>query len=64
VVTGWRRSHLALVSTLAVAWVLYGLVGYPLLNDSSSARGLMRDVGARLGQARSWGWWPGRNRIC
>jgi len=49
VVTGWRRSHLALLSTLAVAWVLYGLFGYPLLNDSSSARGLMRDVGARLG---------------
>lgn len=49
VVAGWRRSHLALVSTLAVAWVLYGLFGYPLLNDSSSARGLMRDVGTRLG---------------
>lgn len=44
-----RRRHLALVSTLAVIWVLYGLVGYPLLNDSSSARGLMRGVGARLG---------------
>ncbi|HIE5097815.1 TPA: dolichyl-phosphate-mannose--protein mannosyltransferase, partial [Stenotrophomonas maltophilia] len=45
---GRRRSHLALVSTLTVAWVLYGLVGYPLLNDSSSARGLMRQVGARI----------------
>ncbi|OBU68000.1 dolichyl-phosphate-mannose--protein mannosyltransferase [Stenotrophomonas maltophilia] len=44
-----RRRHLALVSTLAVIWVLYGLVAYPLLNDSSSARGLMRAVGARLG---------------
>jgi hypothetical protein len=29
-----------------VVWVLYSLVGYPLLNDSSSARGLMRTVGA------------------
>jgi hypothetical protein len=55
VVTGWRRSHLALLSTLAVAWVLYGLFGYPLLNDSSSARGLMRDVGARLGPGAELG---------
>ncbi|AVO32107.1 ArnT family glycosyltransferase [Stenotrophomonas maltophilia] len=47
-VAGRRRSHLALISTLTAAWVLYSLVGYPLLNDSSSARGLMRDVGARL----------------
>lgn len=44
-----RRRHLALVSTLAMVWVLYSLVGYPLLNDSSSARGLMRTVGDRLG---------------
>ncbi|WP_204275590.1 hypothetical protein, partial [Enterobacter cloacae] len=44
-----RRRQLALVSTLAVVWVLYSLVGYPLLNDSSSARGLMRAVGTRLG---------------
>lgn len=49
IVAGWRRGHLALVSTLTMAWVLYGLVGYPLLNDSSSARGLMREVGTRLG---------------
>ncbi|MGB5857466.1 MAG: hypothetical protein WBH52_03485, partial [Pseudomonas aeruginosa] len=48
-VFGRRRAHLALVSTLTVAWVLYSLIGYPLLNDSSSARGLMREVGVRIG---------------
>ena len=46
---GRGRRHLALVATLAVVWVLYGLVGYPLLNDSSSARGLMERVGQRIG---------------
>ena len=60
---GRRRQH-ALVSTLAMVWVLYSLVGYPLLNDSSSARGLMRTVGARLAPMPSWDWWPGRNSIC
>jgi hypothetical protein len=49
VFSGRRRFHLAAVSTLAMAWVTYGLVGYPLFNDSSSARGLMQDVGARVG---------------
>ncbi len=46
---GWRRLQAALVSILAVIWVLYGLVGYPLLNDSGSARGLMRSAGQRIG---------------
>ena len=46
---GPARRHLALVSMLAVVWVLYSLVGYPVLNDFSSARGLMRSVGARIG---------------
>ncbi len=45
----WRRSHVAVVSSLTVIWVLYSLVGYPLLNDSSSARGLMQEVGQRIG---------------
>jgi 4-amino-4-deoxy-L-arabinose transferase-like glycosyltransferase len=48
-VCGRRRHHYALVSTLAAVWVLYSLLGYPVLNDSSSARGLMREVGARIG---------------
>jgi 4-amino-4-deoxy-L-arabinose transferase-like glycosyltransferase len=44
-----RRPIAVLLSTLAGTWVLFGLVGYPLLNDSSSARGLMQDVGQRIG---------------
>ncbi|MGE6334038.1 ArnT family glycosyltransferase [Stenotrophomonas sp. NPDC077659] len=47
--SGPARRHLALVSMLTVVWVLYSLVGYPVLNDSSSARGLMRSVGVRIG---------------
>jgi 4-amino-4-deoxy-L-arabinose transferase-like glycosyltransferase len=38
-----------LLSVLAGLWVLYGLVAYPLLNPASSARGLMTDVGQRIG---------------
>ena len=48
-VAGARRVHLAAVATLAMAWVAFGLVGYPLFNDSSSARGLMQQVGQRIG---------------
>jgi hypothetical protein len=44
-----RRPIAVLLSTLAGTWVLFGVVGYPLLNDSSSARGLMQDVGRRIG---------------
>lgn len=46
---GARRFHLAAAATLAMAWVAYGLVGYPLFNDSSSARGLMQQIGQRIG---------------
>ncbi|MCC7634367.1 ArnT family glycosyltransferase [Stenotrophomonas rhizophila] len=46
---GRRRFHLAAASILAGVWVTYGLIGYPLLNDSSSARGLMQQVGQRIG---------------
>ncbi len=47
----WRRprAHIGVVSALTVIWVLYSLVGYPHLNDSSSARGLMHRVGERIG---------------
>ena len=34
---------------LATLWVLYSLVGAPLLNDGSSSRGLMREVAAAIG---------------
>ena len=46
---GRGRAHLAVISTLTGIWLLYSLVGYPLLNDSSSARGLMQAVGKRIG---------------
>ena len=48
-VWGRRRAHIAVISTLTGIWLLYSLVGYPLLNDSSSARGLMQAVGKRIG---------------
>ncbi len=46
---GMRRPLAVLVSGLAGLWMLFGLAGYPLLNDANSARGLMRDVGRRIG---------------
>jgi 4-amino-4-deoxy-L-arabinose transferase-like glycosyltransferase len=46
---GRRRAAVGVVAMLAGLWVTYGVVGYTLLNDSSSSRGLMRDVGARIG---------------
>lgn len=42
------RGVAALVGTLATLWLLVGLVGAPLLNDASSARGLMQRVASRL----------------
>ncbi len=46
---GRRRAHGALVAMLTALWLLYSLVGAPLLNDGSSSRGLMRNVGAAIG---------------
>ena len=46
---GHRRAHLGVVSTLTGVWLLYSLVGYPLLNSASSASGLMHAVGQRIG---------------
>ncbi|MFT4196704.1 MAG: glycosyltransferase family 39 protein [Pseudoxanthomonas sp.] len=43
-----RRPLAALLSTLAGVWVLFGL-SYPLLNASSSARGVMSAVARRIG---------------
>ena len=34
---------------MTTAWVGVSLIGYPLLNDASSARGLMQRAGARIG---------------
>jgi hypothetical protein len=52
---GRRRAPLALAWLLTGLWVLYGVAAYPLLNDSSSARGLMMQVGARLGPDKELG---------
>ncbi|MES2858377.1 MAG: glycosyltransferase family 39 protein [Pseudomonadota bacterium] len=46
---GRRRVVHALVVVMSALWVLYSLVGTPLLNDGSSARGLMRRVGQAMG---------------
>ncbi len=46
---GRRRAHVALVAFLTTLWVLYSLIGAPLLNDGSSSRGLMQRVGAAIG---------------
>ena len=48
----WHRVRGAvtgLLWALGGLWVLHGLVAYPMLNDSSSARGLMQTVGQRIG---------------
>ena len=46
---GRRRPVAAMLATLTALWVVFGLAIAPLLNDSSSARGLMADVGHRIG---------------
>ena len=52
---GRRRVQGALVAMLATLWVLFGLVGAPLLNDGSSSRGLMREVGNAIGPGAELG---------
>ncbi|MBB5875470.1 MULTISPECIES: ArnT family glycosyltransferase [Xanthomonas] len=44
-----RRPELATVSTLTMVWAMAGLLVYPLINMSSSARGVMESVGRRIG---------------
>ncbi len=44
-----RNGVVGLLWAMGGIWVLYGLVAHPLLNPSSSARGLMESVGARIG---------------
>ena len=46
---GPRRAPVALLGFLTTLWVLYSLVGAPLLNDGSSSRGLMQRVGKAIG---------------
>ena len=44
-----RNGVTGLLWAIGGIWVLYGLVAHPLLNPSSSARGLMESVGTRIG---------------
>ncbi|HEY5803141.1 MAG TPA: glycosyltransferase family 39 protein [Lysobacter sp.] len=46
---GRARPIVAMLATLTGLWVCFGLAMAPLLNDSSSARGLMTDIGHRIG---------------
>jgi len=52
---GRRRAQYALVAMLTALWLLYSLVGAPLLNDGSSSRGLMRAVGQAIGPTAELG---------
>ncbi|WP_133479518.1 ArnT family glycosyltransferase [Cognatilysobacter segetis] len=45
---GVRRGVAALVATLTGLWLLIGLAAQPLLNDASSARGVMTRAAAHL----------------
>jgi len=38
----WQRGVQALIAGLAMMWLIWSFVSYPLLNDSSSAAGVMR----------------------
>ena len=44
-----KRGVAALYAVFAALWLGYSVIGYPLLNDASSSRGLMRAVGERIG---------------
>jgi len=46
---GPRRPFAGMIALLSGLWVAFGLMLAPLLNDSSSARGLMTEVGRRIG---------------
>lgn len=52
---GRRRAQVALVAMLTMLWLLYSLIGAPLLNDGSSSRGLMRAVGQAIGPTAELG---------
>lgn len=47
--SGVRRGLLGFGGVFASVWIVYGLWGYPLLNDARSAKGVMQDVGRMIG---------------
>jgi len=49
------RAVPAMLAMLAGTWVTYGLVGYPLLDASSSSANLMREAGRRIGPSAELG---------
>jgi 4-amino-4-deoxy-L-arabinose transferase-like glycosyltransferase len=54
-----KRGALALLGGLAVLWIVWSFGSYPLLNDSSSARGVMlraRDIAGPEAQIGLVGW--------
>jgi hypothetical protein len=52
---GRRWPVRVLASLLALIWIVQGLLINPLLSDSSSGRGLMREVGQRIGPGAELG---------
>src|SRR5262249_25616014 len=51
----WRRGVHALLARIAGVWLLWSCWAYPLLNDSSSAAGLMRRAGEIVGPQAALG---------
>jgi len=45
-----RRGAWLWAATVALCWCVYGFVGFPLLNDARSARGVMQRAGAIIGK--------------
>lgn len=52
---GRRQAVAGLLAALAGLWVLVGWGGAPVLNDASSSRGLMREVGRIIGPGAELG---------
>ncbi|KQH74242.1 ArnT family glycosyltransferase [Xylella fastidiosa subsp. sandyi] len=50
-----RRPVVAVFSVLTTLWLVFGLVLMPVVNDSSSARGVMMIAGKRIGPAAELG---------
>jgi len=44
-----RQAVVAPFATMTGLWVAFSLIGYPALNDASSARGVMTEAGRRIG---------------